>query len=137
MLNKLKWSFYRFMYGRYGVDHLYIAGSILFIAVQFLQIFLRLPLLNLLLLVFLGWLIFRVFSKNISARQTENRKFLEMMSGIKKKWKKFSGRFMDLKTHRFRTCPECEVTLRLPRKRGKHQVRCPKCDHRFKVSIWL
>ncbi|HLR92153.1 MAG TPA: hypothetical protein VK048_03755 [Atopostipes sp.] len=137
MLKKLMWNFYRFMYGRYGVDQLYIAGGIFFVAIQILQLFLRIPLVNILLLVFLGWLMFRVFSKNISARQAENRKFMEMTQVVKAKGQKLSRRFQEIQTHRYRKCSSCETTLRLPRKRGKHTVRCPKCNHRFKVRIWL
>src|SRR5690625_6040509 len=106
------WNFYRFMYGRYGVDQLYIAGGILFVAIQILQLFLRIPLVNILLLVFLGWLMFRVFSKNISARQAENRKFMEMTQVVKAKGQKLSSRFLEIQTHRYRKCSSCETTDR-------------------------
>ena len=41
----------------------------------------------------------------------------------------------DRKTHVFRKCPACKSVLRLPRQKGKHTVRCPRCQHRFDVKI--
>jgi len=137
MFNKLKWKFAKFMYGRYGVDQLYIAGGILFVVLQILQIFMNIPFLNLLLFIFIGWLFYRVFSKNIAARQAENRKFLKFVHFVKSQWKKLIRRFKDIATHRYRKCPECGTTLRLPRKRGEHKARCPRCSHLFDVKIWI
>lgn len=141
-LNNLKWKFARFMYGRYGVDQLYIAGGMLFVVLQLLQIFLKSSILNLILIIFMSWLVYRVFSKNIAARQAENRKFLELSWKVKARWSKvqpkwnlFVRRIQDIKTHRYRKCPECDTTLRLPRKRGTHKARCPKCRHLFEVKI--
>ena len=36
------------------------------------------------------------------------------------------------------TCPKCEhcrAVLRLPKKPGKHTVRCPQCNKTFSVKI--
>jgi len=137
MFNKLKWKFAKFMYGRYGVDQLYIAGGILFIVLQLLQIFINIPFLNILLLAFILWLFYRVFSKNIAARQAENQKFLKFTQFIKSQWKKLVRRIKDITSHRYRTCSECKATLRLPRKRGTHKARCPRCSHLFEVKIWI
>ena len=35
----------------------------------------------------------------------------------------------------YRRCPGCRVTLRLPKRKGKHTVVCPKCGRRFEVKI--
>lgn len=37
--------------------------------------------------------------------------------------------------HCFRICPECRANIRLPKKRGKHTVVCPRCRCRFEVRI--
>ena len=37
--------------------------------------------------------------------------------------------------HCFRICPQCRANIRLPKKRGKHTVVCPRCKCRFEVSI--
>jgi len=137
MFNKLKWKFAKFMYGRYGTDHLYIAGGILFIVLQLLQIFINIPLLNLISFIFILWLFYRVFSKNIVARKAENQKFLQFVQFIKSRWKMLVRRAKDINSHRYRQCPRCETILRLPRKRGQHKTRCPKCDHLFEVKVWI
>jgi hypothetical protein len=31
-------------------------------------------------------------------------------------------------------CPHCKANLRLPRKKGKHSVVCPRCKERFEVK---
>lgn len=36
---------------------------------------------------------------------------------------------------KYATCPNCKATLRLPRQRGKHTVRCPRCNNRFGINI--
>lgn len=137
MLNKLKWKFIRFMYGRYGVDKLYMASAIFLIALQVLQIFIRNPFLSIITFILIIWMFFRVFSKNISARQRENQFFLKFTGIVKSKWRMFIRRMKDLSSHRYRKCSECKTTLRLLRKRGTHKVRCPKCGHLLNVKIWF
>lgn len=39
------------------------------------------------------------------------------------------------KDHCFRICPECRANIRLPKKKGKHTVVCPRCKCRFEVKI--
>ncbi|MGM9680894.1 MAG: hypothetical protein ACI3XR_05260 [Eubacteriales bacterium] len=39
------------------------------------------------------------------------------------------------KDHVYRTCPMCLANIRLPKKKGEHRVRCPKCNNLFEVKI--
>ena len=137
MLSKLKWKFVRFMYGRYGVDELYTAGLVLFLILQFIQIFTRQPILNVATLIIIILMFYRVFSKDILARQKENKKFLMIKRKAQSKWKMFIRRVKDIQSHRYRKCSSCNTTLRLPRKTGPHKTRCPNCGHAFEVKIWL
>lgn len=137
MLNKLKWRLTRLMYGRYGVDQLYIASIIFFIVLQILQIFITIRFLNIASWALIIWTFYRAFSKNISARQAENKKYLKFIGFIKSKRNLFIRRIKDIGTHRYRKCSECKTILRLPHKRGKHKVHCPKCSHVSQVRIWL
>lgn len=125
------------MNGRYGIDKLYIASVILFLVLQVLQIFIRQPFLNVVTLIMIIWMFYRVFSKDILARQRENQKFLKFKRLVKSKWKMLIRRIKDIDSHRYRQCSECKTTLRLPRKRGTHKARCPKCSHLFEVKIWI
>jgi hypothetical protein len=79
-MSKWKMMLYRFMQGRYGNDEfsqfLMIAGIIVIFASNLL----RIGLLHTLGWVMLIYAYFRVMSKNISKRQQENFKFLQMKS---------------------------------------------------------
>ena len=44
-------------------------------------------------------------------------------------------RFSERKTHIYKTCPHCRATLRLPRAKGEHTTRCPRCGKEFGVKI--
>ena len=77
-----------------------------------------------------GWNIFRMFSRNIAARQKENAAFLKMKNQVV-----FAFRRLFDRKHAYRTCPHCKAQLRLPRKKGVHTVGCPKCHRDFKVKI--
>lgn len=122
----------KFMYGRYGSDQLNIVLLVAAIAISLTNSILSLifrnslvysrvlnPILYLLMLALLGFGIFRMLSRNIYARQKENRKFRQLWSCL-----------TDRKNRYFR-CPKCKQTVRVPRKRGKINITCPKCGNRF------
>ncbi len=81
-------------------------------------------------MVLFFWYMFRVFSKNIYARQRENAVFLKLRQKVTLPFKMLFDR-----KHAFRICPYCKATLRLPRRKGKHTVCCPKCKRDFEVKI--
>ncbi|MBE6586218.1 MAG: hypothetical protein E7645_06820 [Ruminococcaceae bacterium] len=135
----------RFLYGRYGSDQLYnflfiLQIILLFVGIVFsalgqindifsyLSFFLYLTAFALFV-----WTLFRCLSRNIIKRRQENMAFLRLKSKIFGRRK--STLPIDTATHIFRTCPKCKSTLRLPRKAGKHTVKCPRCQHRFKVKV--
>jgi len=75
--------------------------------------------------------LFRMYSRNIPARRRENDRFLTITAPIRSRLRKIKNAFRDRKTHRFFACPACRNTLRVPRKRGKIQITCPRCGERF------
>ena len=133
----IKEKIYRFMMGRYGIDELYVFLMIIDVVLGVINAFLSSFLISLLVFLTVIYALFRVFSRNVSKRQAENRKFLNI------KWKIgsfFSSIFKskktsDKKTHVFRICPSCKAKIRLPRKKGPHKVRCPRCQVLFDVHI--
>lgn len=135
MVKKLLWKFAGFMYGRHGVDQLYLASGILLFILLILQIFIESSLLNLLSMGLVIWTFYRFFSKKIPARQAENQKFMKFFNLVKSKMNKLVRRVKEVPTHRYRQCDHCETTLRLPRKRGTHKARCPRCQHLVEVKI--
>ncbi|MGO4938187.1 hypothetical protein ACTQ54_11350 [Fundicoccus sp. Sow4_H7] len=129
MLNKIN----RLMAGRYGIDQLYTALAVVFVLLQFIQLFLQTPLINIASIALLAWMTYRIFSKNITGRQQENQKYLMIKNKfLKQLWVR---KARDIRSHRYRECPECHKTLRLPRKTGTHTVVCPTCKERFEVTI--
>ena len=137
-MGKFRNKLYRFMYGRYvmyGTDKLNkvltyvylgiaIAGTIVGLFVPSAWFHLVYFTVTMAMMV---WIFFRMFSKNIEARRRENERFCNF-------WKLRKNKRRDRKTHVYRKCPACKVVLRLPRKKGKHTVVCPKCARRFDVK---
>src|SRR5699024_5152097 len=84
MLNKLKWKFTRFMYGRYGVDQLYKASVLLFIVLQVLQVFVQNFFLNVLIcaLIFCTLVVSKYYSKFLSARVDSSVDILNFLQSI-------------------------------------------------------
>ena len=132
MFRRFRYAMARFMYGRYGTDALYmflLAAAVvlsllntLFTAIfRTSPVFTKFvsPLLMLLVFLLLGFGLFRAFSRNLTRRRAENR-------AIQKFW----NRLWDRK-NRYFSCPICKQTVRVPRKRGKISIRCPKCGERF------
>ena len=120
---RIKMAMARFMAGRYGTDKLNLAILTTGIVVSILSLFIRLPLVNLLLMlasyVLLGIAIFRTFSRNTYGRYQENRRFLLLIQKSKDK------------QHRYFSCPRCRQQVRVPRGKGKISISCPKCKEKF------
>lgn len=125
----------RFMYGRYGADELYKFLTVAFYTVFIVNLFIRSYILSSLTLAILVWSMFRVFSRNVYARRLENEKYLKIRNSVKAFFKLGKDRFRDRKTHVYRKCPKCRSVLRLPKKKGKHTVRCPRCSDSFDVKV--
>lgn len=117
----------KFMAGRYGVDSLnrFLLG--VFIVFSILYMFTRYALVNIISLILLVILYFRIFSKNINKRSQENQMFLEAFGPYKKRidssMKKLKGR----KDYRYFQCPNCEKELRVPKGKGMIKITCPNC----------
>ena len=116
--------FRNFMLGRYGSDRL---GTVLLISGIVLMVLSSLlggrydwaNHLTLLAYIPLFWCIFRMYSRNIEARRRENTLFVGFFNHLKDR------------EHRYFRCPQCKQSVRVPRGRGKINIRCPKCSTRF------
>ena len=131
-----------FMYGRYGADTLYWWSLGAVVAIWLLRILLSIFHLNLIsyILSLLSTLIIifaflRFFSRDTYKRSAENRKFNEFLGKQKGKVTLMRDRFRDIKTNVYKACPHCKAMLRLPRSKGEHTVKCPKCGERFSMRV--
>ncbi|MBQ0084215.1 MAG: hypothetical protein KBS52_05565 [Clostridiales bacterium] len=125
--------------GRNGMDSLGKAMIVLMIVVAIVRMFIRnllaYRIISILWVLIFAVIIFRCFSKNIYARQKENAVYEKLAAPVRPKIGMLKNRIRDIKYKRYRTCPNCKAVSRLPIKRGRHNVRCPKCRMEFKVFI--
>ena len=125
----------KIMVGRYGVDQLtnfllICSVVVLLIGTLFLGSFVHTVLLVLAvtLLVFGYW---RIFSRKTSQRYQENQKYLRLRNRVTGRFRTLRDRARQRRTHRFFKCPQCGVTVRVPRGKGKIKITCPKCHATF------
>ncbi len=133
-MNNLKYKFAMFMQGRYGTDDFYKFLLVVYTVLLIINCFVHSARIYLGLLLLLVYIFFRVFSKNISARQNENAKYLVLKRKISNSFQNLKKRFSD-KEHVYRRCPHCKATLRFPRKKGNHDAVCPRCRKEIKIKI--
>ena len=124
----------RFMVGRNGNDQLnlflYAADAILLIAATLVRgqagrwMWLA-------VLILLGYIYFRMFSKNLTRRREENGKYLRLRYSILAGLKLRRERWVQRKDYKFFTCPSCKTMLRVPRGHGKIKIVCRKCGNSF------
>lgn len=126
----MKEKLQRFMMGRYGMDNLNntLIGASLFFVV--LQVFTKAFIFSFLSWVCWGFCIYRMFSRKVYQRNSENVLFLEKTKKIRHQADCIKRNFQD-KNNRYYTCPACGQMVRVPRGRGKIEISCPKCRHRF------
>lgn len=122
----------RFMQGRYGVD----SFSKLLTGVGLAVVLLSMVFRGSNLLYLLGWVViiyayFRMFSKNISKRAAENQAYLNRTYKLRCKFAGLKNRFTQDKQYHIYKCPSCKQKIRIPRGKGKIEVRCPKCGTTF------
>lgn len=121
----------RFFAGRYGMDSLnkliFIISLILLVVTWFFPNYICRVLFWILLVI--GY--FRCFSRNIYARYAENQKYLNATAKIRNAFRKRKYRFDQRSTYRFYKCPRCRQQVRVPKGKGKINIRCPKCGEQF------
>ena len=127
----MKEKFMRFMYGRYGVDTLgkYSLGAGL--ATMVLSIVFDSYTLSLLSWFFIILTYFRMFSRNLYKRSSENQTFLNKTYKLRTWFGKQKDMMAQRKTHHIYRCPGCKQKIRVPRGKGRIEIRCPKCHTTF------
>ena len=121
----------KFMTGRYGFDSFGKCILVIAIILTLLSSLLQLEVLNLLAWVLLFYTYFRIFSKNIYKRYAENQTYLMKTAKIRHWFAKQQSMMKQRKTHHIYKCPTCKQKIRIPRGKGKIEIRCPKCSTTF------
>lgn len=120
------------MEGRNGIDKLSYGVLSIYCVFAFVKIFFRNSywgyiIISVLQYLVLGYMIFRILSRNLEKRYKENLKFEKLISGWMPYFNRIKLRITFFRTHRFRTCRNCGEFLRLKKKHGVREVTCPKC----------
>lgn len=128
-------KFIQFMQGRYGFDFfskcLFVLSAILiFLSSAFRERSISM------VFYLIGWIILvycgsRVFSKNRQRRYEENQKFMEKTSSIRSYLQRINQELSQRRQYHIYRCPGCKQKIRIPRGKGKIEVRCPKCGSTF------
>lgn len=129
----------RFFYGRYGIDSLYYGLLVTILVLWILRvIFADSAIASVLIYIvetaLLFWMLYRCLSRNIAARRRENEVFSSFFKKIKNFFILQKNKIRDIKNFRYKKCPHCKATLRLPKRKGTHSVICPRCSKRFDVT---
>lgn len=131
MKNNWKNKMMQFMQGRYGADQMGQMFSAVSMVFLIISLFSRNQAWFLLAVIGIVYNYFRMFSKNISKRYAENQKYLKMTAGIRRKLASWKSQLAQRKIYHIYRCPGCKQKIRVPRGRGKIEIRCPKCNTRF------
>ena len=121
----MKEKLMRFMYGRYGVDSLGKCLLGIGIASAAATWFSDARIFPLLAWVCIIYTYFRMFSKNIYKRSAENRAYLAKTYKLRCFFARQKNMFVQ------RKCPSCKQKIRIPRGKGRIEIRCPKCSTTF------
>lgn len=131
MKNNWKNKMMQFMQGHYGADQMGQMLSAVSMVFLIISLFSRNQAWFLLAVIGIVYNYFRMFSKNISKRYAENQKYLKMTAGIRRKLASWKSQLAQRKIYHIYRCPGCKQKIRVPRGRGKIEIRCPKCNTRF------
>lgn len=129
---KQRWSHLRVWWknaveGRYGTDEL--TQFLIHTAIVILLFSLIRPLRPLYVISFMImlWAVIRCYSKNMEKRYAERDRFLRYRQEIADEQAFRRRRWRDRKTHKYYRCKRCRAILRVPRGKGKIELRCPRC----------
>ena len=84
-----------------------------------------------LMIALVGFVYFRMLSRNVYNRQEENGKYLRWRMQLVGRFRLMKERWKQRKDYKFFTCPSCRTVLRVPKGKGKIKLVCRKCGTSF------
>ena len=112
------------MNGRNGPDKLGKDIGIFSIIIYVIALFIGNQILYTLSLIGMMYSLFRIFSKNLSARRSENQSYNQYI-------RKYHSRLEMHKDYRIFKCKGCGKKIRVPRGKGKVEITCPMCGKKI------
>ncbi len=127
----LSYRFQRFMTGRYGYDEfskfLLISALVGFA----LSMFFGIRIFYTIAVVAVFYSYFRLFSKNIYARQAELRKYFSVKGKVFQKFSLRKKMWNERKAYKYFKCPKCKSVWRYPKGIGKIEITCKNCKNKM------
>lgn len=127
----MKDKFLRFMQGRYGTDQLSKAMMIVGVIVMLIASIFPNNIVYLLSLFLIIISYTRIFSKNHQKRYKENQWYLKHFGFVSHMGTDLKRKLIQSKQYHIYKCPSCKQKIRIPRGKGKIQIKCRKCGHEF------
>lgn len=127
----MKDKIYRFMRSRYGSDQLSAFLTWGGLVLMVVDAFVKTGLVYLIGLVMFVYGYIRIMSKNYDKRAAQNRWFMEHTAGIRNLGKRMKKQKEAGKEYKIFVCSKCQQMIRVPRGKGRIQIRCPKCGNSF------
>ena len=133
--------FANLMRGRYGMDQLNRALTIVALIFIVINFFFHLRIINWIAVILLIYIYCRMFSRNISRRTAENQRYMQFAGSIRSKFDRgrqssYGGGWSKKdKNHKIMKCPGCGEKLRVPKGVGKINITCPHCHTKFTKKV--
>ncbi len=120
-----------FLRTRYGIDQ--FSGFLTWGGIAFMLVggLTKIGVIYYIGMVLFIWGYFRILSKNHAKRAAENAWFLNKTAGIRAGFKRLKKNKQAGKDHKVYSCKNCHQMIRVPKGRGKIEIRCPKCGNKF------
>lgn len=127
----MKEKMIRFMAGRYGIDSFGKFTLIVGVAALVLSGWFDSFILSVLAWACIIYSYFRMFSRNVYKRAAENQMWLNKTYKLRGWFTRQKNLMSQRKVYHIYRCPSCRQKIRIPRGKGKIEVRCPKCSATF------
>ena len=121
----------RLFYGRNGFDDMARASYFAALILMIINIFADNVAVYVIWVLLFGYATFRIYSKNITKRYAENQKFLSVTKAPRSYANLLRLQVRDRDTSRYFICKRCHQQIRVPKGKGRIEIRCPKCGERF------
>lgn len=121
------------MRGRQGPDDLALFCVNVAVVLVVINLFASALWISVLVLVLVGYAIFRIQSRNLGRRARENEAFLKALGPARPWVQNPKAAWGEFRTYKHSKCTSCGQKVRVPRKKGKLRVTCPRCGSKFEV----
>ena len=123
------------MAGRYGSDQLNKLISVICLVLVILAMILNgtkaASVLWIVGFALLMLVYFRMFSRQTYKRACENQAYLAKTAKVRHFFASQKSIMAQRKTHHIYKCPTCKQKIRVPKGKGRIEIRCPKCNTTF------